>query len=159
MQQGPVLQSLAEQSPNWKLWIGAYIVWMGGNLLTFPWGERNPEHDIIWVVCLWSIIPLSIAFAVVIYRFNCKKKCVMLEAMGEYEKAMTLAAKYAPPQLITLFRQRYASQLAQENKPQPTQANNSEQNASVINIHNVQTQQGPTEINVQDSVVTDWNQR
>ena len=47
MQQGPVLQSLAEQSPNWKLWIGAYIVWMGGNLLTFPWGERNPEHDII----------------------------------------------------------------------------------------------------------------
>jgi len=83
----------------------------------------------------------------------------MLEAMGEYEKAMTLAAKYADPQLITLFRQRYASQLKQEITPQPTQANNSEQTASVINIHNVQTQQGPTEINVQDSVVTDWNQR
>ena len=84
-----------------------------------------------------SIIPLSIAFAVVVYRFNRKKKCVMLEAMGEYEKAMVLAAKYADHQLITLFRQRYASQLVQENKPQPTQANNSEQTVSVINIHNV----------------------
>ena len=83
----------------------------------------------------------------------------MLEAMGEYEKAMTLAAKYADPQLIALFRQRYASELKQEMSPRSTQANYSEQKPSVINIHNVQTQQGPTEINVQDSVVTDWNQQ
>ena len=83
----------------------------------------------------------------------------MLEAMGSYREAMTIAAKFATPQLITSFSQRYASQLAQEEKTLPADVENTAQSTPVFNIHNIQNQQGPTEINVQDSVVTDWNQR
>ena len=41
----------------------------------------------------------------------------------------------------------------------PADIKNTAESTPVFNIHNIQNQQGPTEINVQDSVVTDWNQR
>jgi hypothetical protein len=154
VQQGLVLQRLVEKPPNWKPWTILLIIWfvLGLWVLYTDLINVRTTHFLEAHALFWPGLLYIVAIVVEISRYNNKKKCVMLEAKGEYEKAMVLATKYADPQLITIYRQRYASQLAQEIKTQPTQSNNSEQSASVINIHN-------TEINVQDSVVTDWNQR
>jgi len=82
---------------------------------------------------------------------------IMAEAAGDHTKAIEIIRKHGSPHLLFTYRQRYQNDLANQ-KNYSTNVPGQTQNPSVINIHNVQAQQGPTEINVQDSVVTDWNQ-
>lgn len=156
MQQQLVFQALVDKKPNSIFlalsWIFSSIIW--SIIVESTLGYLNGT-----LLILCGVVIFAIPIIIVFYRFNQKKKCLVLEAMGEYEKSITLAARYADPQLIKLFRQRYAMGIKQETTPQLNQANNIGQNPSVINIQNVLTQQGPTEISVQDSVVTDWNHR
>ena len=84
---------------------------------------------------------------------------IMAEAAGDHTKAIEIIRKHGSPHLLSTYRQRYQNDLANQNQITQPNVPSQTQNPSVINIHNVQTQQGPTEINVQDSVVTDWNQR
>ena len=171
MEQGLVLQSLHRQFP-WKPWMIVYFTLLLATYLFLVFGlgygwdvnpplnaDDHPDGPEFWMVQIWWTIPYLCAFFVAQYRHKLMKKCVMLEAMGSYREAMTIAAKFATPQLITSFSQRYASQLAQEEKTLPPEIKNTGQSTPVFNIHNIQHQQGPTDINVQDSVVTDWNQR
>tara|TARA_B100000902_G_C26924570_1_gene723366 strand:+ start:55 stop:558 length:504 start_codon:yes stop_codon:yes gene_type:complete len=167
MEQGLVLQSLHRQFP-WKPWMIVYFTLLLAIYLYvvfglgYGWDASTPNNrsgSRFWMLQMWWTIPNLCAFFVAQYRHKLMKKCVMLEAMGSYREAMTIAAKFATPQLITSFSQRYASQLAQEEKTLPADIKNTTQSSPVFNIHNIQNQQGPTEINVQDSVVTDWNQR
>lgn len=95
----------------------------------------------------------------------------MLEAMGEYQEAMMVASKYATPSQMTKFRSIYEFELKQLNprnvstdqvvQTRSSQAQSTTHNQinPTIHIHNTQTQQGPNQNYIQDSVVTDWNQR
>ena len=99
------------------------------------------------------------------------EKGVMLEAMGAYEEAMMIASKYATPSQMAVFRSTYQFQLKQLNQTnvrtnQVNQTSSSQAQSTthnqinpIIHIHNTQTQQGPNQNYIQDSVVTDWNQR
>ena len=166
MSQELLLDSLQQDEFNWRTWIiftvaveiigiiPAVFYYLTRVVYTDTWYENAEQNTGFYILFLTIVTLIPITIAVLRFKFKRKsiQKCIMLEAKGEYEKAMILATKYADPQLITRYRQRYSSQLAQEIKSQPTHLDNLEQSASVINIHN-------TEINVQDSVVTDWNQR
>ena len=83
---------------------------------------------------------------------------IMAEAAGDHIKAIAIIRKHGSPNLLSTYRQRYENDLANQNQITQPYVPIQTQNPSVINIHNVQTQQGPTEINVQDSVVTEWKQ-
>jgi hypothetical protein len=99
------------------------------------------------------------------------EKGVMLEAMGSYRKAMMIASKYATPSQMANFRSIYEFELKQLNPTnmntnQVVQTSSSQAQSAMhnqinptIHIHNTQTQQGPNQNYIQDSVVTDWNQR
>ena len=100
------------------------------------------------------------------------ERSAALEAMGEYREAMNIASKYAKPSLLARFHATYKSEINKSTASnvnsnqtlQPTgvtQMNSTNHNSTnpTIHIHNTQTQQGPNQNYIQDSVVTDWNQR
>ena len=113
-----------------------------------------------------------ISFVYFLTRRYKMERSVTLEAMGEYQQAMNMASKYANPLLIAKFRAFYESEINKSNTPtiasnqivQPTEFSpvySTKHNSAnpTIHIHNTQTQQGPNQNYIQDSVVTDWNQR
>ena len=100
------------------------------------------------------------------------ERSAALEAMGEYREAMNIASKYAKPSLLARFHATYKSEIDKSTPSivnsnqilQPTgvaQINSTNHDSAnpTIHIHNTQTQQGSNQNYIQDSVVTDWNQR
>ncbi len=133
-------------------------------------GNRDPL-----VLIITSIFSSPVWIIVLIYflkRRSKMERAVALEAMGEYREAMEIASKFAKPSLLAKFHATYKFEINKSNASnvnsnqtlQPigvAQINSTNHNSAnpTIHIHNTQTQQGPNRNYIQDSVVTDWNQR
>ena len=130
-------------------------------IVLWPGGETEELLEGIWFILTALFIGLLVSgLTLTIEDIGSRKYrlAVMAEAAGDHTKAIAIIRKRGLPHLLSTYRQRYQNDLSNQNQiTQPNVASQT-QNPSVINIHNVQTQQGPTEINVQDSVVTEWKQ-
>ena len=126
----------------------------------------------VWII-FFCILPFwGISLIFFLRRREKMERSVALEAMGEYREAMNIASPYAKPSLLARFYDSYKSEIDKSTPSivnsnqilQPTgvaQINSTNHNSTnpTIHIHNTQTQQGSDQNYIQDSVVTDWNQR
>jgi len=145
--------------------------------VTFAYRDGEFDNFFRWFLLEFSItlsivsIILFLPFYYFFTRRLIMEKGVMLEAMGEYQEAMMIASKYATPSQMAKFRSIYEFELKQLNprnvstdqvvqtRSSQVQSTTHNQINPTIHIHNTQTQQGPNQNYIQDSVVTDWNQR
>jgi len=124
----------------------------------WKFGHWNEEYMTFIGCGAIGLFVTAISLTIEAIESKIYRSAIMAEAAGDHTNAIEIIRKYGSPQLLSTYRQRYQNDLANQNQIAQPNVPSQTQNPSVINIHNVQTQQGPTEINVQDSVVTDWNQ-
>ncbi len=118
----------------------------------------NDEYTTFILLGFLGLFVTAISLTIEAIESKICGSAIMAEAAGDHTKAIEIIRKRGSPHLLSTYLQRYQNDLANQNQITQPNVPSQTQNPSVINIHNVQTQQGPTEINVQDSVVTDWNQ-
>ena len=174
MERNLILQFNVDNSYNiksicFRAFASSFIISTIIFLLTFL-GDKASAEDLLLrfvFILIFVTAVILIPFVHFIERRLRMEKGVMLEAMGEYTEAMMIASKYASPNQIAKFRAAYEIELKQSHlSEQVVQTTSSQAHSTsnnqinpTIHIHNSQSNQGPTQNYIQDSVVTDWNQR